>query len=80
VQLVGTPEFPGNLLANGQVITAAAFMIVRDSYTTIDYFLHEHVWISITQMGFFRQSNPHESSFSKLAVRPPFLGNLGQST
>jgi len=27
-------------------MTAAAFMIVRDSYTTIAYFLHERVWIS----------------------------------
>ena len=47
MQLVGTPEFPGNLLANGQVMTAPASMIVRDSYTTIAYFLHERVWTGI---------------------------------
>ena len=28
-------------------MTAAAFMIVRDSYTTIAYFLHERAWTGI---------------------------------
>jgi uncharacterized membrane protein len=32
----------------GKVMTAAAFMIVSNIYTTIGYFLHERVWAGIT--------------------------------
>ena len=28
-------------------MTAAAFMIVSNIYTTVAYFLHEHVWAGI---------------------------------
>ena len=29
------PRFPGDLFANGKVVTAAAFMIVSNIYTTV---------------------------------------------
>jgi uncharacterized membrane protein len=34
-------------LLTGKVMTAAAFMIVSNIYTTIAYFLHERVWAGI---------------------------------
>jgi len=35
-------------LLTGKVMTAAAFMIVSNIYTTVAYFLHERVWARIT--------------------------------
>lgn len=35
-------------LLTSKVMTAAAFMIVSNIYTTVAYFLHERVWASIT--------------------------------
>ena len=35
-------------LLTGKVVTAAAFMIVSNVYTTIGYFLHERVWAGST--------------------------------
>lgn len=32
----------------GKVVTAAAFMVVSNIYTTVGYFLHERVWAGIT--------------------------------
>jgi uncharacterized membrane protein len=34
-------------LLTGKVVTAAAFMIVSNVYTTVAYFLHERVWAGI---------------------------------
>ena len=34
-------------LLTGKVMTAAAFMIVSNIYTTVGYFLHERVWAGI---------------------------------
>ena len=34
-------------LLTGKVMTAAAFMIVSNIYTTVAYFLHERVWSRI---------------------------------
>ena len=34
-------------LLTGKVMTAAAFMIVSNIYTTVAYFLHERVWAGI---------------------------------
>ena len=34
-------------LLTGKVMTAAAFMIVSNIYTTIGYFLHERLWARI---------------------------------
>ena len=34
-------------LLTGKVMTAAAFMIVSNVYTTVAYFLHERVWAGI---------------------------------
>jgi len=34
-------------LLTGKVMTAAAFMIVSNVYTTIAYFLHERLWARI---------------------------------
>lgn len=34
-------------LLTGKVVTAAAFMIFSNIYTTIGYFLHERVWAGI---------------------------------
>jgi uncharacterized membrane protein len=34
-------------LLTGKVMTAAAFMIVSNVYTTVGYFLHERVWAGI---------------------------------
>jgi uncharacterized membrane protein len=34
-------------LLTGKVITAAAFMIVSNIYTTVAYFLHERAWAGI---------------------------------
>ena len=31
-----------------KVVTAAAFMIISNLYTTVGYFLHERVWAGIT--------------------------------
>lgn len=35
-------------LLTGKVMTAAAFMVLSNIYTTVGYFLHERVWASIT--------------------------------
>jgi len=34
-------------LLTGKVMTAAAFMIVSNIYTTVGYFLHERAWAGI---------------------------------
>ncbi|MFZ0735811.1 MAG: DUF2061 domain-containing protein [Candidatus Acidiferrales bacterium] len=34
-------------LLTGKVMTAAAFMIVSNIYTTVGYFLHERLWAGI---------------------------------
>lgn len=34
-------------LLTGKVMTAAAFMIVSNAYTTVAYFFHERVWAGI---------------------------------
>jgi len=34
-------------LLTGKVITAAAFMIVSNIYTTVAYFVHERMWVGI---------------------------------
>ena len=34
-------------LLTGKVVTAAAFMIVSNIYTTVAYFLHERLWADI---------------------------------
>jgi len=34
-------------LLTGKVMTAAAFMIVSNIYTTVGYFLHERAWARI---------------------------------
>ncbi len=34
-------------LLTGKVMTAAAFMIISNIYTTVAYFLHERVWARI---------------------------------
>ena len=34
-------------LLTGRVMTAAAFMIVSNIYTTVAYFFHERVWAGI---------------------------------
>jgi len=34
-------------LLTGKVVTAAAFMIVSNIYTSAAYFLHEHFWARI---------------------------------
>ena len=34
-------------LLTGKVMTAAAFMIVSNIYTTVAYFLHERAWAGI---------------------------------
>jgi uncharacterized membrane protein len=34
-------------LLTGKVMTAAAFMIASNVYTTVAYFLHERLWASI---------------------------------
>jgi len=34
-------------LLTGKVMTAAAFMIISNIYTTVAYFLHERVWAGI---------------------------------
>ncbi len=34
-------------LLTGKVMTAAAFMVVSNIYTTVAYFLHERVWAGI---------------------------------
>jgi len=34
-------------LLTGKVITAAAFMLVSNIYTTVAYFLHERLWARI---------------------------------
>lgn len=34
-------------LLTGKVMTAAAFMIVSNIYTTVAYFLHERLWAGI---------------------------------
>jgi len=34
-------------LLTGKAMTAAAFMIVSNIYTTVGYFLHERVWAGI---------------------------------
>ena len=34
-------------LLTGKVMTAAAFMIVSNIYTTVAYFLHERVWAGV---------------------------------
>lgn len=34
-------------LLTGKMVTAAAFMIVSNIYTTVAYFLHERVWAGI---------------------------------
>lgn len=38
-------------LLTGKVVTAAAFMIVSNIYTTVAYFLHERVWAGIIDTG-----------------------------
>jgi len=35
-------------LLTGKVMTAAAFMIVSNIYTTVAYFLHERAWAGVT--------------------------------
>ena len=35
-------------LLTGKVVTAAAFMVFSNIYTTVGYFLHERVWAGIT--------------------------------
>ena len=34
-------------LLTGKLMTAAAFMIISNLYTTIAYFLHERVWATV---------------------------------
>lgn len=34
-------------MLTGKVMTAAAFMVVSNIYTTLAYFLHERVWAGI---------------------------------
>ncbi len=47
-------------LLTGKVITAAAFMIISNIYTTFVYFLHERVWAGITWgMKPQDESHPH---------------------
>lgn len=40
-------DFAAIYLLTGKVMTAAAFMIVSNIYTTVGYFLHERVWAGI---------------------------------
>jgi uncharacterized membrane protein len=35
-------------LLTGKVVTAAAFMVLSNIYTTVGYFLHERVWAGIS--------------------------------
>jgi adenylylsulfate kinase len=40
-------DFLAIYLLTGKVVTAAAFMVVSNIYTTAGYFLHERVWAGI---------------------------------
>ena len=40
-------DFVAIYLLTGKVMTAAAFMIVSNIYTTVGYFLHERMWARI---------------------------------
>jgi len=40
-------DFVAIYLLTGRVMTAAAFMIVSNIYTTVGYFLHERMWARI---------------------------------